>query len=85
VALRSRGKRQKWEMLPCRKVALTSAPYGECLDNGKRVEDPKEAAVIQLIMEWWRAGLSHCAIARRAEKWSQPTVGFIIKRQKGKA
>ena len=91
VALRSRGKRPLWELSRRRKTALRCAPYGNCLVNGKLVEDPREAAVIQLIMDWWQEGVSHCAIARRlndqsikprrAAQWSQPTVGFIIKRQ----
>lgn len=91
VVLRPHSKRlAKGKYMP-RKCSLRTAPYGHCLVGGKLEVDPKEMATVRLIMKWWHQGLSHCAIARKlneqkikprkAEKWSQPTVGFIIKRQ----
>jgi len=90
VELRPHSKRQlRSAALPSR-ISLRTAPYGYCLVEGKRVEDPKEASVLRLILKWNQQGMSHCAIARRlneqsikprkARQWSQPTVGFIIKR-----
>lgn len=71
-----------------------TAPYGYCLVQGKRVEDPKEQVILKLILKWATEGKSHCAIAntlnekklkpRKATKWSQPTIGFIIKRHQKK-
>jgi hypothetical protein len=61
------------------------------LVDGQLREHPKEMAVVRQILKWSQQGLSHGAIARRlndqkvkprkAAQWSQPTVGFIIKRQ----
>jgi hypothetical protein len=72
-------------------MSIRTAPYGYCLVNGKREVDPKEASVVRLMMKWREQGMGYCAIARRlneqnikprkAAKWSQPTVGFIIQRQ----
>ena len=71
-----------------------TAPYGYCLIQGKRVEDPREQVILRLILKWSSEGLSHCGIAnrlnnknfkpRKAAKWSQPTIGFIIKRHQKK-
>jgi len=71
-------------------LAIRTAPYGYCLLKGRLLEDPREMAVVEDILKWWKEGLSHGAIARRlndqnikprkAEKWSQPTIGFILKR-----
>jgi hypothetical protein len=57
---------------------------------GQLQPDPREQVTLQLIIKWWQEGLSHCAITkslnkknikpRKAKEWSQPTVGFIIKR-----
>lgn len=90
VALRAHSRRQlKCGSLPLR-VSTRTAPYGFCVVGGKLVEDPREAEVVRLIKKWWQQGMSHCAITRRlndqgikprkAALWSQPTVGFIIKR-----
>ena len=90
VVLRPHSKRQlQYVDVPSR-ISIRTAPYGYCVVEGRLVEDPKEASVVRLILEWWRQGMSHCAITRRlndqrikprkAAKWSQPTVGFIIKR-----
>jgi len=71
-----------------------TAPYGYCLIQGKRVEDPREQVILKLILKWSSEGVSHCGIAKRlndkrfkprkADKWSQPTIGFIIKRHQKK-
>lgn len=91
VVLRPHSKRQAKGKYGPKKCSLRTAPYGHCLVNGKLEIDPKEMSVVRLIMKWWHQGFSHCAIARKlneqkvrprkASKWSQPTVGFIIKRQ----
>jgi len=91
VELRAHSTGQLDARLRVKAKALRNAPYGYCLVNGQLEEDPREVAVVQLIMKWWRQGLSHGAIARqlnrqkikprKAAQWSQPTVGFIIKRQ----
>lgn len=70
--------------------SIKTAPYGWCLVDGKLHKDPREQSTLKLILKWAKQGQSHCAIARRlneqnlkprhATKWSQPTVGFIIKR-----
>jgi hypothetical protein len=72
-------------------MSVRNAPYGYCLVGGKLLEDPREMAVVQLMLKWWGEGMSLGAIARRlnsqrikprkATSWSQPTVGFIIQRQ----
>lgn len=71
-----------------------TASYGYCLIQGKRIEDPKEQVILKLILKWATEGKSHCSIAnklnekklkpRKAAKWSQPTIGFIIKRHQKK-
>jgi hypothetical protein len=60
--------------------------------SGKKRESYPQIWALKLIFKWAEQGQSHCAIARKlndqklkprhAEKWSQPTVGFIIKRHK---
>lgn len=72
--------------------SIKTAPYGHCLVNGLLHKDPREQSVLKLILKWAKQGQSHCAIARKlneqkvkprhAEKWSQPTIGFIVKRHK---
>ena len=74
--------------------SVKTAPYGYCLVKGKLLEDPREMANVRLMISWWNQGQSLGAIARRlndqkikprkATHWSQPTVGFIIQRQKQK-
>ena len=90
VVLRPHSKRQLRSSAVPSRISIRTAPYGSCLVDGQLVEDPKEASVLRLILKLWRQGMSHCAIARRlndqrikprkAAQWSQPTVGFIIKR-----
>jgi len=90
VALRPHSMRQLSAAPAPARMSIRTAPYGTCVVDGKLMEQPKEAAVVRLILKWWHAGMSHCAIARRlndqrirprnAAQWSQPTVGFIIKR-----
>ena len=73
------------------KPAFRNAPYGYCLVRGRLHEDPREMAIVLDILKWWRQGMSHGAIARKlnglkvpprkAGAWSQPTIGFIIKRE----
>ena len=70
--------------------SIKAAPYGQCLVNGRLIDDPREQAVIQWIMKYRQLGLSHRAIARklnsrkfkprRARYWSQTLVSSIIKR-----
>lgn len=72
-------------------ISVKNAPYGYCLVNGKLAEDPREMRVVHLMIQWWSQGMSYGAIARKlnsqkikprkAEAWSQPTVGFILQRQ----
>jgi hypothetical protein len=88
VALRAHSNRQ----LGAKTRSIKTAPYGYCLVGGRLIEDPREMAIVQMMLAWWRGGQSLGAIARRlnsqkikprkASKWSQPTVGFIIQRQK---
>jgi hypothetical protein len=90
VTLRPHAKRQLRGAAVSARISTRTAPYGWCLVDGKLVVDPKEASVLRLILKLWRQGMNHCAIARRlneqrikprkAAQWSQPTVGFIIKR-----
>ncbi len=73
------------------KPASRNAPYGYCLVRGRLHEDPREMATVMDILKWWKQGMSHGAIARhlnslkvpprKAARWSQPTVGIIIKRE----
>jgi hypothetical protein len=75
-----------------KKKSIKTAPYGWCLVDGMLHKEPREHSTLKLIFKWAEQGQSHCAIARKlndqklklrhAEKWSQPTVGFIIKRHK---
>jgi len=91
VALRAHSYDQLTGGVKAKPMAIKNAPYGYCLVNGTLLKDPKEMAIVQLIMKWWQQGLSHGAIAhklnnqkinpRKAARWSQPTVGLIIKRQ----
>ncbi len=91
VDLRAHSLDQLASGVKSKAMAIKNAPYGFCLVNGGLLEAPKEMAVVQLIMKWWQQGFSHGAIARKlnsqkikprkAALWSQPTVGFIIKRQ----
>jgi hypothetical protein len=73
------------------KPAIRNAPFGYFLSKGILKADSREQEVIQIILELWKNGKSHGAIARelnnqnikprKAKKWSQVIVGFIIKRQ----
>lgn len=92
VVLRAHSKRQLAEIQRPKKMSRKTAPYGFCLINGQLVEDPKEMAIIQVIKDLWRSGMSQMAICRElnnrglkpriAGKWSQPTVRLIIERYK---
>ncbi len=91
VDLRAHSHDQLASGVKAKAMAIKNAPYGFVLVNGALLEDPREIAVVQLIIMWWQQGLSHGAIARKlnaqkikprkAALWSQPTVGCIIKRQ----
>lgn len=95
VPLRTHSNNQLQEQVYPRKKSIKTAPYGYCLVAGQLHPDPREQINLQLIIKWWQQGLSHCAIAkslnkkkikpRKAKEWSQPTVGFIIKRHKEKS
>jgi len=90
VELRSHSNNQLTSKKKPKQKSIKTAPYGWCLVDGLLHNDPREQSILNLILKWAAQGLSHCAIARRlneqkhkprhAEKWSQPTVGFIIKR-----
>jgi len=90
VALRAHSNDQLHDQVYPRKRSIKTAPYGYCLVAGQLYPDPREQVVLQLIIKWWQEGFSHCAITkslnkknikpRKAKEWSQPTVGFIIKR-----
>jgi hypothetical protein len=94
VPLRSHSNVQVSHSKTGRTRSIKTAPYGHCLVSGKLVEDPREQAILKVILNWWSQGMSHCAIAkelnrqnkkpRKAMKWSQPTIGFIIKRHQEK-
>ncbi len=94
VDLRAHSNDQLDGPVKSKSIAIKNASYGFTLVNGVLHEDPKEMAVVQLIIKWWQQGLSQGAIARKlnnqkikprkADLWSQPTVGFIIKRQTNK-
>ncbi len=90
VPLRTHSNDQLHDQVYPRKRSIKTAPYGYCLVAGQLHPDPREQVTLQLIIKWWQEGLSHCAITkslnkknikpRKAKEWSQPTVGFIIKR-----
>lgn len=90
VALRTHSNDQATLTKKPRAKSIKTAPYGWCLVEGVLHKDPREQSTLNLILKWAKQGLSHCAIARKlneqnlkprhAQKWSQPTVGFIIKR-----
>lgn len=90
MELRSHSNGQIQDKKKPRAKSIKTAPYGYCLVDGMLHKDPREQSVLKLILKWATLGQSHCAIARKlndqklkprhAEKWSQPTVGFIIKR-----
>ena len=94
VDLRAHSNDQLGGPAKPKSIAIKNASYGFALVNGTLHENPTEMAVVQLIVKWWQQGLSHGAIARKlnsqkikprkAAFWSQPTVGFIIKRQTNK-
>lgn len=94
LELRAHSYAQIKRASKARKMSERTAPYGYCLIQGKRVEDPQEQHILKIIMKWADQGMSHSAIARKlddhklnprkASKWSQPTVGFIIKRHQEK-
>jgi len=90
VELRSHSNRQLKSKSNTKKKSIKTAPYGFCLVDGMLHKDPREQSTLKLILKWATQGKSHCEIARKlneqklkprhALKWSQPTVGFIIKR-----
>jgi DNA invertase Pin-like site-specific DNA recombinase len=90
VELRSHSNSQIQNKKKPRAKSIKTSPYGYCLVDGVLHKDPREQSILKLILKWSEQGQSHCAIARKlndqnlkprhAEKWSQPTVGFIIKR-----
>lgn len=91
VVLRAHSHKQVSSHKQSKTMSVRSAPYGYCLVNGILVEDPREMAVVKLMVKWWTQGMSIGAIARKlnaqkvkprkAATWSQPTVGFILQRQ----
>jgi hypothetical protein len=91
VSLRTHSNSQLNNSPITKKKSIKNAPYGYCLVGGQLFEDPREMAVIQRMLAWWRTGMSFGAITRqlnsqnikprKAAQWSQPTVGFIIQRQ----
>lgn len=90
VALRTHSNCQLADKKKPKKKSIKTAPYGWCLVDGMLHKDPREQSTLKLILKWATQGQSHCAIARKlneqnlkprhATKWSQPTVGYIIKR-----
>ncbi len=90
MELRAHSYLQTKRIAKAKKMSEKTAPYGFCLVQGKRVEEPKEQATLKLILKWGAEGISHCGIAdrlnskrlkpRKADKWGQPTIGYIIKR-----
>ncbi len=90
VELRSHSNGQLTQNKKPKQKSIKTAPYGWCLVDGKLHKDPREQSVLKLILKWAKFSESHCAIARKlnvqnlkprhAQKWSQPTVGYIIKR-----
>ena len=94
VELRTHSNRQLKSKSSTKKKSIKTAPYGFCLVDGLLHKDPREQSTLKLILKWAEQGKSHCEIARKlneqklkprhALKWSQPTVGFIIKRQNEK-
>lgn len=91
VVLRAHSHSQIGANKKSKTMSVRNAPYGYCLVNGVLVEDPREMAVVALMVKWWNQGMSYGAIARKlnsqkvkprkAAAWSQPTVGFILQRQ----
>ena len=91
VPLRSHSNSQLATYKSAKSRSIKTAPYGYCLVGGRLVEDPREIAVVHMMLAWWRSGQSLGAIARRlniqkikprkAANWSQPTIGFIVQRQ----
>jgi hypothetical protein len=91
ISLRAHSNRQLAAPSAAKSQSIKTAPYGYCLVGGRLIEDPREMAVVQLMLGWWQSGMSLGAIARRlnsqkikprkAAQWSQPTVGFIVQRQ----
>lgn len=94
VQLRAHSNGQRKGTSAPKIMSIKNAPYGYCLVGGRLIEDPREMAVVRKMLTWWRSGMSLGAIARqlnsqkikprKAAQWSQPTVGFIIQRQKNK-
>lgn len=90
VELRGHSNGQLDSKKKPKKKSIKTAPYGWCLVDGMLHKDPREQSTLKLILKLATQGHSHCAIARKlneqnlkprhASKWSQPTVGFIIKR-----
>lgn len=94
VELRSHSNNQLRNNKKHKTRSIKTAPYGFCLVDGLLHKDPKEQSTLKLILKWAEQGKSHCEIARKlneqklkprhALKWSQPTVGYIIKRHNDK-
>jgi hypothetical protein len=90
VALRAHSHSQIRKASGSSLMSVRTAPYGTCVVEGRLVEEPRETSVLRLILKLWEQGMSHCGIAkklndrkikpRKADRWSQPTVGYIIKR-----
>ncbi|GIL17448.1 MAG: hypothetical protein BroJett040_11990 [Oligoflexia bacterium] len=90
VELRSHSNDQLTSNKKPKIRSIKAAPYGYCLVDGMLHKEPREQSTLKLILKWAKQGQSHCAIARKlndqnlkprhADKWSQPTVGYIIKR-----
>ncbi len=94
VELRTHSNDQLYNKKRPKIRSIKTAPYGLCLVDGLLHKDPREQSILKLILKWAKQGQSHCAIARKlneenlkprhATKWSQPTVGYIIKRHQEK-
>lgn len=90
MELRSHSNGQLNSKKKPKEKSIKTAPYGWCLVDGMLHKDPREQSTLKLILKWAKQGQSHTSIAkklneqnikpRHALKWSQPTIGFIIKR-----
>ncbi len=94
IPLRSHSNSQLSSSNNVKVRSIKTAPYGYCLLEGKLYKSPKEQSTLKIILLWASQGMSHCSIARelskqknksrKAAKWSQPTIGLIIKRHNKK-
>jgi len=92
LPLRSHSNNQLGSKTKPKVRSIKTAPYGFCLVDGMLHKDPREQSILALILKWAEQGMGHTAIARKlneqilkprhAKQWSQPTIGYIIKRHK---